>query len=344
MKIVSNKPTITRKELEGVLDCLINEELTSGSTVKSFESNIHSLVGLKYPLATNSLASAYYLVFHALGLQDGDEVILPSYITQDALSVLSVFKAKPVLVDNEENSIHTSVDVIKNAITDNTKAILVSHTMGFHFDCEDLYDGPIPIIEDISAAIGTEVDDNHIGSKATFAVISFAPSMVITTGNGGMVLTNNSKYFSQMREMRGSNEETLHLDFTMTDLQGAMGISQLIRLKDFIKRRRDIAKTYYDALRSTPHFTPFKYNDSYAYQSFPVIFDSPSDKVERFWKRSGIEVIKPIKKPLHLFLGHRGIEFPNSDRVSKKLYTVPLYPTLTKVDIGKIAKTLASFI
>lgn len=344
MKIVSNKPTITRRELEGVLDCLINDELDSGNTIKSFEINLSNLIGLKYSLATNSITSSYHMIFHALQIRDDDEIIIPSYSNQSPLSILHHFGGKAVLVDNEENSLFPSMEKIKEKITEKTKAIIISHTFGFHFEFDELYNLNIPIIEDISHAVGTEINNIQVGSRATFAIISFAPSMIITTGNGGMVLTNNSKQYSIMRDLRGSHETTLNLEYTMTDFQGAMGISQLQKLKDFLKRRREIAKIFYDALRVTPHKIFLHYNDSFAFQCFPVIFDASIEKVEKYWKKTGIEILNPISSPLHALLGIRGLEFPNSDRLSKKLFAIPLYPTLSKKDIEKVSKSLSQFI
>ena len=343
MKIVSNKPTITRKELEGVLDCLINEELTAGNSVKTFESTVSNLVGQKYSLATNSETSAYHLIFHALQLEDGDEIVLPSYINNAVLSAISLTRAKAILVDCDENSLFPSIEQIKNSISEKTKAIVVSHTFGYHFDLEEIKEFKIPIIEDISDAIGTENNSEPIGKHSAFTILSFSPTKIITTGNGGMVLTNNSKYFSFMKELRNPKTK-LGLDYTMTEFQGAMGISQLSKLKSFIKRRREIAKVYYDAAKITSHKTFFNYNEDFAYQSFPIIFDAPAEKVQKFWKKNGIEISFPIEKPLHSLLEIRGIKFPNADRLSKKIYSLPIYPTLTKKEIDLIAKTISKFL
>ncbi len=344
MKILSSKPTITRKDLEGVLDCLINDELITGTPVKTFESNVSSITGLKYTLATNSPTAAYHLVFKALDLSGDDEVIMPSYFSQAPLNALTLTGGRAVLLDNEEQSLFPSATAIKEKINDKTKAVIIGHTFGFHFDFSELNDLNIPLIEDISHAFGSEADDTPVGNKGTIAIASLEPSMIITTGNGGMIMTNNSKYYSTIRDLRGGGTRQLNLDYTMTDLQGAMGISQLVKLKDLLKRRRDIAKTYFDTLKLTEHSTPAAFNEKYAYQSFPVLFKASNDKVEKFWKKNGVELVHPIERPLHDFMNIRGIEFPVSDRLCKKIYSLPIYPTLTKKDIEKITKTLSSFI
>jgi perosamine synthetase len=147
-----------------------------------------------------------------------------------------------------------------------------------------------------------------------------------------------------MKEFRGINGDGISYDYGMTDFQGAMGISQLFNLIEFIKRRREIAKVYLNALKMTTHKTPYAYSDLFAYQSFPIIFDAPSDKVEKYWRKCGIEIVKPVHKPLHGILNFKSINFPNSERLSKKLYSLPIYPTLTKKEIDKVAKALANFI
>lgn len=344
MKIVSSKPTITRRELEGVLDCMIHDELNTGSPVKTFESAVSDLTTLKYPLAVNSLVSSYILIFRALEITAEDQVIIPSFYTAAPLNAMKLTGGTPVLVDTAQNSIHPSAEQIREKITDKTRAIIISDFAGFHCDTGDLLETGIPVIADISHSIGTEVNEKPAGAAATFAVASFAPSMIITTGNGGIVLTNNSKHFSVMREMRSGSDDSRGFDFTMTDLQGAMGVSQIMKLKDFIRRRREIAVKYYESLRITPHKPVFPFSESFAYQTFPVLFDAPVDRVDKYWKKSGIEIEKSLPQPLHSILDLKGFDFPNADRLSKKLFSLPLYPTLTKKEIDKIAKSLGAFI
>jgi len=344
MKIVSNRPTITRKELEAVLDCLINDELVAGESIKNFENNVAKMIGLKYSLATSSLTAAYHLVFKALEIGDMDEVIMPSFFSQAPLSALSMTGAKAVLVDNEKDSIFPAVTDIKGKISEKTKAIVMGHLFGFHAVFRDLEEVNIPIIEDISHAIGTEIDDVPAGRNGTITVASFDPAAIITTGNGGMVLTNNSKYYSVMKDFRGYNEHHLHYDYSMTDFQGAMGTSQLAKLPALLSRRREIARIYHDSIRITPHKTPFQFSDRFAYQAFPLLFNMSNDKVEGYWRKNRIEVLRPIEYPLHNLLGLSGADYPNSERSSKKLFTIPLYPTLSRKNIDKISKNLGGFI
>lgn len=344
MKIVSSKPTITRKDLEGVLDCMIHDELATGSTVKSFETALSEITGFKYPLAVNSLVSCYILIFRTLEIGADDEIIIPSYFPGAALSAVMLTGGKPVLVDSDEGSIFPSGAAVKNLINEKTKAVVVGDMLGFHFDIEELKEINIPIIADISHSIGTEYNEKPAGAYGSFAVASFAPSMIITTGNGGMVLTSNSKHFSTMRDLRGGSSESINFDFTMTDLQGAMGLSQVAKLKDFIRRRREIAHKYYEAARITSHRPLFPYSETAAYQTFPLIFDAPSDRVDKYWKKNAIELERVIPVPNHELLGLKGFDYPNADRLAKKLFSLPLYPTLTKKEIDKISKSLGAFI
>ncbi len=211
---------------------------------------------------------------------------------------------------------------------------------------EHFLDLKIPLIEDISHTIGAHYDNgNPVGSTGPLTVASFATSMIITTGNGGIALTNNSRLYSIMREFRANNTgREISYDYSMTEFQGAMGIPQLLQLQRFIKRRREIAKKYYDALRLTSHTSPFLYNDSFVYQSFPIIFDAPLKEVEKYWKKNKIEIYHPIKHPLHEYMNLNAMDYPNSNRLAKKLYSLPIYPTLTKREIEKIANLLAKFI
>jgi perosamine synthetase len=344
MKIVSNKPTITRKELEAVLDCLINDELVAGDSVRTFESTMAHLIGLKHALAVNSLTAAYHLAFLALGIGPGDEVIMPSFFQRPALSALGMTGGKAVLVDSEKEAIFPASRDLLSQVNEKTRAIVIAHLFGYHFPVTELMESGIPVIEDISHSVGTEMDDIPCGRNGAISVASFNPCGIITTGNGGMMLTNNSKYYSTMKEYRGNGEERLHFEYTMTDFQGAMGITQLARLPELLNRRREIARIYHDSLKITPHKAPYLFNDRFAYQAFPVVFSATNDKIEGFWRKNRIEVLRPVGHPLHQFLELGGSAFPNSERFSKKLFTIPLYPTLTRKDVEKISKTLASFI
>jgi perosamine synthetase len=342
MSIVSNKPTITRKEMEGVLDCLVNGDLVSGNSVRVFETNISSAVKLRHALATNSSTSAYHLAFNALEIKQGDEVIIPSFFDLAPLSALTLTGASAAVIDIEENSFTPSLERIKEKINGNTKAIVVSHLFGFPFDVKSLLELNIPVIEDISHSIGANYGEEASGS---IQIASFAPGCLITTGNGGVVLTNNSRLFSAMKDIRDDNTKSLSIsyDCCLTDFQAAMGIHQLHRLQDFIKRRREIAKLYFDSIKFTTHKTIYHYNNEFAFQSFPVLFDASVEKVESYWKKSKIEIVRPIAAPLHRYLKSRPLDFPNSERLSNKLFSLPIYPTLTKKEIERISKAVARF-
>lgn len=345
MNIVSNKPTITRKEIEGVLDCLIRGELTMGDAVKNFETSISSIAGQKYSLATNSLTSAYHLSFIALNIAKDDEIIIPSFFDLAPLSALSLIGARPVLVDIEENSLTPSIDQIEKKITQKTKAIVIGHIFGFPAPVKKLLELNIPIVEDISHVIGG-INDDLIANVGSIAVASFAPGSLITTGNGGIILTSNSRLFSTMKDYRSyhSKNNIINYDYCLTDFQAAMGIPQIAKLQGFIKRRKEIARIFFDSLKFSPHQTLYHYSDLFVYQSFPIIFDAPADKVESYWKKNKVEIQRPIDTPLHRYLDVKPMDYPNSDRLSNKLYSLPIYPGLTKKEIEQIAKSVAKFI
>ncbi|MBN2401155.1 MAG: DegT/DnrJ/EryC1/StrS family aminotransferase [Spirochaetes bacterium] len=343
MSIVSNKPTITRKEMEGVLDCLMNGELISGSSIKNFESSISAVGKLRYALAVNSPTSAFHLIYKALEIGNGDEVIIPSFFDLAALSALTFTGAQASIVDIGENSFVPSLDQIKEKITPRTKAIVIGHLFGFIENIKNLFELNIPIIEDISHVIGADFDESRPGSIRT---ASFSPGCLITTGNGGIILTNNSRLFSVMKDCRDNNLKSLNIsyDCCLTDFQAAMGIHQLSRLQDFIRRRREIARIYFDSIKFTNHKTLYHYSDEFVFQSFPLLFDSPADKVESYWKKNKIEVLRPIPAPLHRYLKYKPMDYPNSERLANKLFSLPIYPTLTKKEIERVSKAAAKFI
>ena len=342
MEIVSCRPTITRKDLEGVLDCLINDELVTGGGAKLFEASLCELTGFRHCVALSSPTAAYHAAFRALEMTRGKEVIVPSYFTTAPLGALAITGGTAVIVDNGEGSLFPDTAQIKEKITPNTAAIIIGHTTGVQIPLDEIVALGVPVIEDISHYIGVEVGEKKENPPA-FQIASFTPFDLITTGNGAALFTNNSRHFSLVKEMRYS-DTSVHCDYQMTDFQAAMGLSQVSRLQDFIRRRREISKMYYDALRHVPHKALYAFNESFTYQSFPLIFDASGEKVDKYWKKSGIEIHHPVEQPLHIVTGSKGMDYPNSDRFSKKVYSLPIYPSLTKKEIEKIARHLAKFI
>ncbi len=344
MNIVSNKPTITRKEMEGVLDYLMNGDLAGSSLVKQFENNVCALINQRHALAVNSSTSAYHLAYKSLDLRANDEVIIPSFFDLAPLSALTLTGASPVIVDAEDSSFVPSLAQIKEKITPRTKAIVTGHLFGFPINIEDLLQLNIPVIEDISHIIGYNFENTP--ASGTIRIASFSPGSIITTGNGGIALTNNSRLFAAMRDHREAQPDNLNIsyDYTMNGFQAAIGINQLSRLRDFIKRRKEIAKLYYESIKFTSHKTMYHYNEEFVFHSFPVLFDSPSEKTETYWKKNKIEVKRPVTTPLHRYLKLKPMDYPNSERLSNKLFSLPIYPSLTKKEIEKILKANSKFI
>ena len=260
MNIVTSKPTITRKELEGVLDCLIHDELDKGAITKNFEGRISELTGFKYTLAVNSLTAAYHLAFKALEISSGNEVVMPSYFDAAPLCALTLTGGTPVLADNDADSYGPGIEDYRARISGHTKALIAGHMFGFTRDITPLFELNIPVIEDLSHTLGSIPADSAASRQSALCVASFAPAMMITTGNGGIVMTNNSRLFSVMKDLRGNSGKTptIHYDYIMTDFQAAMGISQVNKLPSLLQRRRDIARIYYNALRLTTHKTFFR--------------------------------------------------------------------------------------
>jgi perosamine synthetase len=342
MDIVSSKPTITRQDLVGVLDCLVNDELVKGNSVRVFESELCELTGFRHCAAVASHTAAYHCAFRALEVGADSEVIIPSYFGTAPLNALAITGGKTVFVDIAEGSLVPDAESIRAKITERTKAIVSGHITGVVNPPEELADLGVPVIEDLSHYIGVENMEKG-QTSASISIASFTPFDLITTGNGAAVFTNSNRYIALFKDMRSSDEK-VHCDYAITDFQAAMGISQISRLQDFIRRRRELAKVYYEALRSTPHRAIYAFNESFTYQSFPIIFDAPKDKVEKYWRKSGIEIYHPVATPLHVMCGEKGLDYPHSDRFSKKVYSLPIYPTLTRKEIEKISRHLSKFI
>jgi dTDP-4-amino-4,6-dideoxygalactose transaminase len=340
---VYSKPTITRKELEGVLDCLINDELVHGDAVRLFEKALADALAQRFCVCTGSATAAWHLAYTALGVGAGDKVIIPSFFPLAPLNALKLTGAEVLLVDIETDTLLPDPDKLKALIDPSVKAIALGHMTGLTSNLTPFAALGPAIIEDISHAAGTEIEGKPAGSYGAITVMSFTPDNIITTCSGGAVLTSNSRHYAQIRDLRYS-DKAVHFDYSMTDLQGAMGASQLSRLQDFIRRRREIASAYHEHIRLTPHKPLYAFNPDAAYQAFPVFFDAANDAVEKYWKKNSIQVAPPVSCALHTILGAKPMDFPNSDRLSRKLYSLPIYPSLSRREIERIGRNLARFI
>ena len=230
-----------------------NLSSTHGHFVELFEHEIAKYVDSKHAIAVNSGTSALHTALLALGVGKGDEVIVPAWTFISSVSAIIMCGATPVFSDISRNSFNIDQYSILDKLTDKTKAVIVVHLNGIPIDTGEiewlLFDRNIALIEDACQSLGAECYDEKVGTIGNIGVYSFYPSKIITTGEGGMIVTNNNDLAKKCRSIR-NHARTKHFystelgfNYRMTEIQGALGY---VELKDLDKRIIDNRKKYYE--------------------------------------------------------------------------------------------------
>ena len=258
-----NVPKIFSQEKINVKKCLDTGWISSeGSYVKTFERNFSKYIGKKYAIAVSSGTAALEIALKSLNLSPKDEVIIPSFsIISTALCVIKL-KLKPVLVDSEMNDWNMNVEQVINKISKKTKAIIVTHIYGFPVDMQKIIkiakNRRIKIIEDAAEMIGQKYKNKRCGSFGDLSTFSFYANKHITTGEGGMILTDNKAIHDKSKSLRNLcfgrdndrfNHDDVGWNYRLTNVQAAIGCGQLNNISWIINRKREIGKRYYTLLK-----------------------------------------------------------------------------------------------
>ena len=370
-----SRPWIDDTEIEAVSQVLASKWISTGNRVREFERAFAEYLGVKHAIAVSSCTAALHLSLVVAGIGSDDEVITTPYTFTATAEAIRYVGAKPVFVDIHPDTLNIDTSKIERAITDRTKAILPVHIAGIPCDMDALQDiserHNLTLIDDAAHAIPAEYRGQHIGNLGDLSAFSFYANKNLTTGEGGMITTNNDAFAEPLRTMRlhgidkdawsrQSQRNIWHYDITtegykynMTDIQAAMGLCQLMKLNKQHERRRNFAQIYQTELSKFPQI------------STPVAPDNPREHAWHLYiiqlqtgKRD--EFVESLREaniecsvhyiPLHLFefyqerYGYRVGDFPCAEAVFERVVSLPLHPGLTEADlhivIDAIGKTL----
>lgn len=344
--ITVQTPSIKRKDLEYVLESLMSEQLEYGTFAKKFEEKLGERIGCKYGLSVNSYYSAIDITLEAIDLQPEDEIIIPSFAPTIYLDLLLRRKVKPVIIDIDENSYFPSPEQVENAVTDKTKAFILVHNFGFAID-DAPYKELVPVlIEDITKVPGCFIGSKKVGAQADFCIMGFQSSEIITTGEGGAVFSNNRRNYQILKSITGSSHDELIQNYRISclipDINAAMGVSQLLSLEHRLELRKAIGQIYENSLiKSKGSCLVPKENESRYYSDFPIQVKSPLKDIIDFFKRAGIEVIRPFAKPLHQIVNLPLENFSNTEHLYLSTLLVPINSNFMKKDVMHISKNLS---
>lgn len=337
--IPHSRPTIGKDDIKAVSDVMRSLQIAIGPKTREFEKKLSSYIGVKDAVATSSGTTALHLALVGMGVGKGDEVILPTGVCPSVLYSVDYCGAKPILVDINLTDLNISIEDARQKITPKTKAIIVPHMYGVPADIEALKKFKIPIIEDCAHAIGGSYKGKKLGSIGNAAMFSFYATKMMATGEGGMVTFKSKRAGEHARAVREYKIDTsykLRYNYKMTDMQAAMGITQLDKLPGFINKRRKLAIAYNRGFEGISATLP-KQKESVFYR-YIILLEKPNVKqVVKDLEKRNIASQCPVH-PLHRSLKLKG--FPNSEKLMKTALSLPLYPSLGKKEFDCVVRAV----
>lgn len=367
------KPIMGEAEWLAMKEPLEKGWLTQGPKVAAFEKQFGQIHQVTHALATTSCTTGLHLILAALGVGPGDEVIVPAFTWVATANVVLYCGATPIFVDVDPITFNIDPTLIQAKLTSKTKAVMVVHLFGRCADMDAIKAvvGSLPIIEDAACATGAAYKGQFAGALGTAAAFSFHPRKSITTGEGGMVTTQDAELAERMLQLRNhgasiSEEERHHgpkpyllpefnmmgFNYRMTDLQGAMGLAQLERLPSLLEERRHWAAWYQQALADIDWLiTPTEDADYlHGWQSFVCYVDpskAPAPRNELMAQlqaqgistRPGTHAVPTLGYYKERF-GYTQQDFPNSWACETQSLAIPLHNAMTAEDYQYVAQTL----
>jgi perosamine synthetase len=356
------EPTLAGNENRYVMDCLNTGWISSaGKYIPLFEQAFSRQVGCAYGIACVSGTTALHLILAALGLGPGDEVIIPTFTMIATAYAVSYTGARPVLVDSERHTWNMDIGQIEAKISDRTRAIVVVHTYGHPVDMDAVLEiarrHHLYVVEDAAEAHGATYKGRLAGSLGDAAAFSFYANKIITTGEGGMVTTNNLQLAETVRTLRDhafSKErhfwhKYMGYSFRMTNLQAAVGLAQTEQMAGFVARRRENAALYTELLRGLPGLRlpaeePWAQNVYWMYGMLVEDeFGLSRDELRRCLAEQGIET-RTFFIPMHLqpiyYGDYRGERYPVAEDLCRRGLYLPSASSLGRNEIAYVVEAV----
>lgn len=373
-----SQPDIRQEEIDEVVGTLRSGWLTSGPRVRAFEERFRAVTGAAHAVALSSCTAGLHLALLAAGVGPGDEVITTPLTFAATANVILHAGATPVLADVREDDYNLDPAEVARRLTPRTKALLPVHFAGLPCRMEELLAiaraHGLRVIEDAAHALGAAYRGRPIGALSDAAVFSFYPIKNITTGQGGMLTTNDTDLADKVRllSLHGLSKDAWDrytdrgswayqvlmpgFNYVMTDLQAAIGIHQLARLDELQARRARLAARYDDALASIPEvIRPPRLPDTvHAWHLYPIRLDLERLRIdraafiERLRERGIGTTVNFIPLHLHPFfqkaLGVREGDYPVSERIFAGEVSLPLYPRMRDADVDRVVAAIQEII
>ncbi|MDQ3068017.1 MAG: DegT/DnrJ/EryC1/StrS family aminotransferase [Actinomycetota bacterium] len=344
-------PELGAAELDAVREVLESGALTMGPKVDELERLVAAACGVEHAVAVSNGTAALHLAVLALGLGEGDEVIVPAYTFPATANVVRLAGATPVLVDVDPATFNLDLGKVYDAVTPRTKAVLAVHLFGRPLDWEELQNAVPPdvlLLEDAAGALAARWRDMPCGGLGTLGCLSFHPRKIVTTGEGGAVTTNDAEIAASIRRLRhhgidpAADIVTPSTNYRIADILCAVGIPQLQRLDELLAGRTRIADGYTERLRDLVDVPAAGEGDTHGWQAYVIRLDRRVEAMETL-RAEGIEV-QIGTYALHHFSTYRDQgPFPGADKAFERALALPLHSKLTDTDLDRVAEGIARF-
>jgi len=355
-KVPVAEPDIGKDELKNVMEAVKSGWVSSkGPFIEEFEKKFSNYVGLKDGIATSNGTTALHLALAALGIGREDKVLVPSLAFVAVANAVMYTGAEPIFLESHPKYWCIDPSRIKEKIDNQTKAIIIVHLYGHPCDIDEIMriakDHRLYIIEDCAEAHGAEYKGKKVGSFGIINCFSFYGNKIITTGEGGMCLTNNGELASKMRILRDHGmipdkkywHDVIGFNYRMTNLQAALGVAQLKKIDFLIDKKRQIATAYkrllqdLDAVTPAPEM-PWAKNVYWLYSV--LVKKAFRDKIIEHLKRQGIEA-RPFFHPIHILPPYkRSLTLPVAEELSATGLNLPSGSRLSENQIEEVVKSL----
>lgn len=350
------EPWIDDEELNQLKEVIAARWITEGKKTQQFEENLSAYTKAKHAISVCNGTVALYMCLKVLGIGEGDEVIVPDFTFIATANAVIMAGAKPVFVDIEDKTFNIDPALIEEKITKKTKAIMPVHIYGAAADCDSILKvakkHSLFVVEDAAQGVGTTYKGRHVGTFGDLGILSFYGNKVITSGEGGMILTNDDVLAKKCwmlknhgREMKGTFiHPTIGYNFCMTDLQAAIGLAQFSKLPEILERKRKIRQTYEKLLASIQQIKFPQQVPGRVDWFTSIIVDDPAALTD-FLKASDIQT-RRFFYPLHMqpAFSHFGYKnFPQAEKAYNTGLSLPSSATIAESDIHTVCEKIRLF-
>jgi len=365
-----HKPHITEEEINEVIDTIRSGWWTTGPKTIKFEKEFNSFIGCKYSVSANSWTAAAHLALEAIGLQKGDEVIIPAITFTATAEIICYFGAKPVIVDVEGSTFNIDTNCIEKAITKNTKAIIPVHYGGQPCDIDEITEiakkYSVKVIEDAAHAIPAFYKGKRIGTISDVTCFSFYATKTLATGEGGMLCTNDQAIAERSSIMRlhGINSDAWKrytsegswfyevvapgFKYNFTDIQAALGLVQLKKINFLWECRKEINDQYNNGFASNEFIKTYfvKEDRVSAYHLYPILLELDKltisrsqfiDELKNLGIGASVHFIPLYRHPYYRDTFQLELkDFPVSEKIYPGLVTLPIWPGMKSEEIQRV--------